>query len=255
LFGGWLAGERLIIRPIGIVTDMAARFGHGDLSAPEMDTKLPREFAPLVTAFNDMAAQLHARERELVATNDRLTVMASVDMVSGIANRRGLQGRLEFEWLKAEQTGGSISMIMTDIDHFKLFNDTYGHLEGDVCLRRVGEALADVASQVSGFAARYGGEEFCLLLPKTDAIAAMEVGERVREAVEKLAIPHSMSAFQCVTVSAGMASVALGEAASIQELIEAADTALYVAKRRGRNTVVAHALIRAEDQPPMSMAS
>jgi diguanylate cyclase (GGDEF)-like protein len=255
LLGGWLAGERLIIRPIGIVTDMAERFGHGDLSPPSKDTRLPREFEPLVTAFDQMAAQLRERERDLVATNDRLTVMASVDMVSGLANRRGLQGRLEFEWLKAEQTGGSVSMLMIDVDYFKLFNDTYGHLEGDVCLRQIGEALAEVAAEVSGFAARYGGEEFCLLLPKTDAIAAMEIGERVRAAVEQLAIPHNKSAFNFVTVSAGMASVAPDQAKSVQELIEAADIALYVAKRRGRNTVVAHGLIRTEDRPPVSMAS
>jgi len=256
LLGGWIVGERLIIRPIGIVAEMAEQFGQGDLSPSSFaDIKLPREFLPLATAFFRMATQLRRRERELVATNDRLTVMASVDMVSGLANRRGLQGRLDFEWLKAEQTGGSISMIMIDIDHFKLFNDTYGHLEGDVCLRQVGEALAAVASEASGFAARYGGEEFCLLLPKTDAVAAMEIGERVRACIEALAIPHKASTFDLVTVSAGIASVDPGQANTVQELIAAADIALYVAKHRGRNTVVAHGLIRAEDHPAMSLAS
>ncbi len=254
LLGGWLAGERLIIRPISIITDIAERFGHGDLSSPESDMRLPPEFQPLAKAFGNMAAQLRERERELVATNDRLQVMASVDMISGLANRRGLQNRLEFEWRKAEQTGGPVSLIMIDVDHFKLFNDTYGHLEGDKCLRRIGEALAAIAGEVSGFAARYGGEEFCLLLPKTNGIAAMEIGERVRAAVEDLHIPHSMSAFQYITVSAGMAAVAPGQASSVQDLIEAADAALYAAKHRGRNTVVAHALIQS-DENPLSMAS
>lgn len=246
LLGGWLVGERLIIRPISIITDVAERFGHGDLSAPDSDLRLPPEFQPLATAFGRMATQLRERERELVATNERLRVIASVDMISGLANRRGLQNRLEFEWRKAEQTGGPVSLIMIDIDHFKLFNDTYGHLEGDRCLRQVGEALARIAGEVSGFAARFGGEEFCLLLPKTDGIAAMEIGEQVRAAVESLEIPHSMSAFQVVTISAGMAAVAPGEASSVQELIEAADAALYAAKHRGRNTVAAHALVRRE---------
>ncbi|MBY0382682.1 MAG: diguanylate cyclase [Xanthobacteraceae bacterium] len=256
LLGGWIAGQRLIIRPIRIVADMAERFGRGNLPPSSFtDIKLPREFVPLADAFAGMATQLNRRERDLVATNDRLTVMASVDMVSGLANRRGLQGRLEFEWLKAEQTGGSISMIMIDIDHFKLFNDTYGHLEGDACLRRVGETLAICAAQAAGFAARYGGEEFCLLLPKTDAVAAMEIGERVRAGIETLAIPHGASPFNCVTVSAGIASGAPGQAKSVQELIAAADIALYVAKHRGRNSVVAHGLIRAEDHLAMSMAS
>ena len=254
LLGGWLAGERLIIRPIGIITSLADRVGQGDLSSPEDDIRLPPEFQPLARAFGRMAIQLRARERELVATNDRLQVMASVDMISGLANRRGLQSRLEFEWKKAEQTGGAVSLIMIDVDHFKLFNDTYGHLEGDKCLRQVGEALAAIAGEVSGFAARYGGEEFCLLLPKTDGISAMEIGERVRAAVEDLRIPHSMSAFQFITVSAGMAAVAPGQASSVQDLIEAADAALYAAKHRGRNNVVAHALIR-PDESPLSMAS
>jgi diguanylate cyclase (GGDEF)-like protein len=254
LLGGWLAGERLIIRPIGIITSLANRVGQGDLSSPEDDIRLPPEFQPLARAFGRMAIQLRARERELVATNDRLQVMASVDMISGLANRRGLQSRLEFEWKKAEQTGGAVSLIMIDVDHFKLFNDTYGHLEGDKCLRQVGEALAAIAGEVSGFAARYGGEEFCLLLPKTDGISAMEIGERVRAAVEDLRIPHSMSAFQFITVSAGMAAVAPGQASSVQDLIEAADAALYAAKHRGRNNVVAHALIR-PDESPLSMAS
>jgi diguanylate cyclase (GGDEF)-like protein len=256
LLGGWLAGERLIIRPISIITDLAERFGQGDLSEPESNMRLPPEFQPLAIAFDRMAMQLRERERELVATNDRLQVMASVDMISGLANRRGLQNRLEFEWKKAEQTGGPVSLIMIDVDHFKLFNDTYGHLEGDKCLRQIGEALAAIAGQVAGFAARYGGEEFCLLLPKTSGIAAMEIGERVRAAVEELHIPHSMSTFQEVTISAGMAAVAPGQSSSVQDLIEAADAALYAAKHRGRNTVVAHALIRSDDdENPLSMAS
>jgi len=255
LLGGWFTGERLIIRPISIITSLAERFGQGDLSSPDSDMRLPPEFQPLATAFNRMATQLRERERELVATNDRLQVMASVDMISGLANRRGLQNRLEFEWKKAEQTGGPVSLVMIDVDHFKLFNDTYGHLEGDKCLRRVGEALAAISGEVAGFAARYGGEEFCLLLPKTDGIAAMDIGERVRAAVEALNIPHSMSEFQQVTVSAGMAAVAPGQASSMQDLIEAADAALYVAKHRGRNNVVAHALIRADEKKPFSLAS
>lgn len=256
LLGGWIVGERLIIRPIGVVAAMAERFGQGDVSpTSSIDVKLPREFIPLAEALTRMAAQRSSRERDLVATNDRLTVMASLDMVSGLANRRGLQGRLDFEWIKAGQSGGSISMIMIDIDHFKLFNDAYGHLEGDVCLRRVGETLAAIAVQVSGFAARYGGEEFCLLLPKTDAVAAMEIGEQVRAGIEALAIPHAGSAFSCVTASVGIASVAPNEANTVQELIAAADIALYVAKHRGRNNVVAHGLIRAEDHEAMSLAS
>ena len=135
---------------------------------------------PLARAFNVMAAQLSQRERELLATNDRLTVMASIDMLSGLANRRGFQSRLDFEWLKAQQYRRELSLLMIDVDHFKLYNDTYGHPEGDACLTRLGETLSGIAADTMGFAGRYGGEEFCLLLPNTNALKALEIGEIVR---------------------------------------------------------------------------
>lgn len=253
LLGAWIAGERLIIRPINVMTEMANRFGRGDLSARASNSGLPREFAPLARAFNKMASLLSEREREMIAANDRLTVIASIDMVSGLANRRGFQSRLEFEWMKALQTDTGLSLMMIDVDHFKLFNDTYGHPEGDACLSRVGEALAAIADEVSGFAARYGGEEFCLLLPNSDSARAMQVGEQVRAAVECLAIPHSMSTPRFITVSVGVAAIVPSEAQPQDDLIEAADAALYAAKRRGRNTVVEHALVRTTDHG-MSLA-
>src|SRR4029078_11678244 len=151
-------------------------------SARVARNKLPSEFMPLARAFNTMAAQLGKRQRELVAPNDRLPVMASIDMLSGLANRRGFQSRLDFEWLKAQQSGRELSLLMIDVDHFKLYNDTYGHPEGDTCLTRLGETLSGIAADTMGFAARYGGEEFCLLLPNTDAAPAVRVGEARRSA-------------------------------------------------------------------------
>ncbi len=127
---------------------------------------------------------------------------------------------------------------------FKMFNDTYGHPEGDACLSRLGAALSAIADGHDGFAARYGGEEFCLLLPGVGEAYALQVGETVRAAVEALAIPHHTSGYGIVTVSVGVAAVAPGEAQPPDDLIEAADAALYAAKRRGRNAVVAHGLIR-----------
>ena len=253
LLGAWIAGERLIIRPIKALTDMANRFGKGDLSARASNTALPREFTPLADAFNTMASQLSEREREMVAANDRLTVIASIDMVSGLANRRGFQSRLEFEWMKAIQTDTMLSLLMIDVDYFKLFNDTYGHVEGDTCLGRVGEALAAIADENACFAARYGGEEFCLLLPASDAARAMQIGEIVRAAVEGLAVPHQTSTYQAVTVSVGVATVTPGEAQPQDDLLEAADAALYAAKRQGRNNVVEHALVPAAGKQ-MSLA-
>jgi diguanylate cyclase (GGDEF)-like protein len=205
---------------------------------------LPAEFVPLARAFNAMAAQLTERERELIATNDRLTVMASIDMLSGLANRRGFQSRLDFEWVKAQQYDAALSLLMIDVDHFKQFNDTYGHPEGDVCLAKLGETLAGIAADTMGFAGRYGGEEFCLLLPNTDAARALEIGEMVRQTVWDQAMPHSISVHQTVTVSVGVAGTKPTSMQRPGDLIEAADAALYAAKHRGRNAVVEHGFVR-----------
>jgi diguanylate cyclase (GGDEF)-like protein len=254
LLGALVGAERLIINPIEVMTGMARRFGEGDWSARVERSKLPSEFMPLARAFNAMAAQLSQRERELVATNDRLTVMASIDMLSGLANRRGFQSRLDFEWMKAQQYVSELSLLMIDVDHFKLYNDTYGHPEGDACLTRLGETLSGIAADTMGFAGRYGGEEFCLLLPNTSALKALEIGELVRAAVQGLGIPHATSSHQTVTVSVGVAATLPNDTQRLGELIEAADAALYAAKHRGRNTVVEHGFVRLVDEAGMALA-
>jgi diguanylate cyclase (GGDEF)-like protein len=194
-----------------------------------------------------MAAQLAQRERDLIASNDRLTVIASIDMLSGLANRRGFQSRLDFEWMRSQQYGSELSLLMIDVDHFKLYNDTYGHPEGDACLTKLGGTLASIAAETMGFAGRYGGEEFCLLLPNTDAVRAREIGEAVRLAVQNLALPHATSVHQNITVSIGVASTRPNDVQRPGDLIEAADAALYAAKHRGRNTVVEHGFVRVSD--------
>lgn len=254
LLGALIGAEKLIINPIEMMTGMAKRFGEGDSSARVARSRLPAEFMPLARAFNAMAAQLSQRERELVATNNRLTVMASIDMLSGLANRRGFQSRLDFEWLKAQQTNSELALLMIDVDHFKLYNDTYGHPEGDACLTRLGAALADIAADTMGFAGRYGGEEFCLLLPNSGPIRALEVGEMVRATIQHLALPHTTSSHQIVTVSVGVAATLPNESQRPGDLIEAADAALYAAKHRGRNTVVEHGFAKLVDEVGMAMA-
>ncbi len=256
LLGALIAAEKLIIQPIETIMTMARRFGQGEWAVRTAHGRLPAEFVPLARAFNAMAAQLTERERELIASNDRLTVMASIDMLSGLANRRGFQSRLDFEWMKAQQYDSELSLMMIDVDHFKLFNDTYGHPEGDACLSRIGETLAGIAAETMGFAGRYGGEEFCLLLPNTDAARALEIGEMVRAAVQDLAMPHATSSHQTVTVSVGVAGTKPSTAQRPGDLIEAADAALYAAKHRGRNAVVEHGFVRSTDGVgPMALAS
>jgi diguanylate cyclase (GGDEF)-like protein len=148
--------------------------------------------------------------------------------------------------MRAQQYGSELALLMIDVDHFKLFNDTYGHLEGDSCLTRLGESLSGIAADTMGFAARYGGEEFCLLLPNTDVMRAVEIGELVRAAVLKLCLPHITSAHMVVTVSIGVAATRPNETLRPGDLIEAADAALYAAKHRGRNNVVEHGILRIE---------
>ena len=254
LLGALIGAEKLIINPIEVMTGMARRFGEGDWSARVAGSRLPAEFMPLARAFNAMAAQLSQRERELVATNDRLTVMASIDMLSGLANRRGFQSRLDFEWMKAQQYHCELSLLMIDVDHFKLYNDTYGHPEGDACLTRIGETLAGIAADTMGFAGRYGGEEFCLLLPNTSPQRALEIGETVRATVQGLGLPHITSSYGRVTVSVGVAATLPNDAQTPGDLIEAADAALYAATHRGRNTVVEHGFGKPADGAGMALA-
>lgn len=243
LLGALIAAEKLIVKPVNMLAATAKRFGLGQWSARVATKNLPSEFVPLAKSFNAMAAKLGQRERELIAANDRLTVMASIDMLSGLANRRGFQNHIDVEWARALQTGAELSLLMIDVDHFKLYNDTYGHPEGDACLSRLGETLAQIAQATDAFAGRYGGEEFCLLIPGIDARQAFEIGEQIRYAVLELNLPHATSAYRCVTVSVGVASARPNDALATTDLIEAADAALYAAKHHGRNTVIAHGLV------------
>jgi Diguanylate cyclase, GGDEF domain/HAMP domain len=131
VLGALIASEKLIIHSIKMMAATARRLGQGDWSARVSRASLPAEFVPLARALNAMAVRLGQRERELMANNDRLTVIASADMLSGLANRRGFQSRFDFEWLKAQQHDSELSLLMIDVDHFKLYNDAYGHPEGD----------------------------------------------------------------------------------------------------------------------------
>jgi diguanylate cyclase (GGDEF)-like protein len=156
--------------------------------------------------------------------------------------------------MKAQQYNSELSLLMIDVDHFKLYNDTYGHPEGDACLTKLGETLAGIAADHMGFAGRYGGEEFCLLLPNTDSLKALKIGETVRAAVLELAIPHLTSSHMTVTVSIGVAATLPNASQRPGDLIEAADAALYAAKHRGRNTVVEHGFTRLIDEAGMALA-
>jgi len=247
LLVAWFGGEQLVVRPIRSLVRTAARFGRGDLHARATQEPWVAEFEPLAVALDDMAAKLAEREEELQIANAHLDELASLDGLSGLANRRGFDREIEREWKLALERGQPIALMMVDIDHFKLFNDRYGHVAGDTCLRAVGETLSLVTLENAVLVARYGGEEFALLLPGLDIERATALAEEARKTVEDLLIKHSESPCGYVTVSIGVESIVPEKSQMAADLVEAADVALYDAKRRGRNNVVAHipALLRA----------
>jgi diguanylate cyclase (GGDEF)-like protein len=240
LLVAWFGGERLVLRPIRSLVRTAARFGRGDLRARATEETWLAEFEPLAVAFNDMACKLAAREEELRVANQHLEELASLDGLTGLANRRGFDRDLEREWQRAAEFRQPLALMMIDIDHFKLFNDRYGHVRGDACLRAVGETLSQVSLEQAALVARYGGEEFALLLPGLELKRAAALAEEARRAIEDLLIVHAEAPCGLVTISIGVESLVPQADQSPAELVEAADRALYAAKRRGRNTVVAH---------------
>jgi len=163
--------------------------------------------------------------------------LAVVDPLTGLANRRRFDEYLNAEWHRAMREQSPLSLLMLDADHFKLYNDSYGHLRGDGCLREIAESTLDVVSRTGDLVARYGGEEFAILLPGTGNEGAMVVADELCEAVRTRMLPHSANPFGIVTVSIGCATITpkLNEESAM--LIEMADRALYSAKQNGRNRI------------------
>ena len=190
-----------------------------------------------------MRARLLKVSMELESANQALRNLADVDGLTGLANRRFLDRHLAAEVADCSERGLAISVIMIDIDHFKAFNDAYGHLAGDKCLRQAADILREQISRQSDLAARYGGEEFCLVLPNTDIVGATHLAETIRKRVEERAVPNEGGGEKgIVTFSLGVCTALPSEATPPRDLLKAADAALYEAKQRGRNRVVVHEL-------------
>jgi diguanylate cyclase (GGDEF)-like protein len=168
-----------------------------------------------------------------------LQSLASKDGLTGIANRRSFDEMLDKEWRRALRHQGSITLLMVDVDHFKDYNDSYGHQAGDDCLKRVAATMAAIPLRGGDLVARYGGEEFAVILPNIDAAGSLAIAERIRGDVQALGMASSHSEHPVVTVSIGVASGAADPKREAQDWIAAADGALYRAKHAGRNRVVA----------------
>lgn len=176
-----------------------------------------------------------ARTHELEDSNAKLAELSSTDGLTGINNRRGFDNALKNEWQRAARNGYPLALALLDIDHFKAYNDHYGHQAGDACLRQVAELIASNGRRTSDLAARYGGEEFALLAPATDGAHAMAIARGICDELEKLALPHAGSPHGVITISIGVATAMPDEADDWSTLIEKADRALYRAKQDGRN--------------------
>lgn len=192
-----------------------------------------------------MRTSLVVLARKLDAANQELKRLSASDGLTGIANRRFFDEYIAREWRRGRRNANGIALMMCDVDHFKLFNDTYGHQAGDDCLRRVAGAIAGNLERAADIAARYGGEEFVVVLPETPLGGALMVAEKIRHAIHALNIPHAASSFGRVTLSIGIASAIPDLDNPCDELILAADRALYHAKHQGRDRVC-----RADKIPP-----
>ena len=189
--------------------------------------------------YASLERKVAERTRALESANQELAALSITDALTGLANRRHFNQALETEWLRALRPGAPLGAAMIDIDQFKLYNDHYGHQQGDACLRLVAEALAGSVRHGVDLVARYGGEEFAIILPGADLAETRIVAERARAAVAALAAPHLPAIHGVVTVSIGIAARVPDREHAPASLFGAADAALYQAKRQGRNSVVA----------------
>ncbi|OQX17113.1 MAG: deoxyribodipyrimidine photolyase [Desulfobulbaceae bacterium A2] len=182
-----------------------------------------------------LEALVEERTRALEEANIKLEKLSNTDGLTGIANRRSFDYILSQEWRRGERAGTPLALIMLDVDHFKRFNDRYGHLAGDGCLRALALALANTVRRAGDLVARYGGEEFVVLLPNTSGHDALETARLIQREVWSLALPYAETSPGIVTVSLGVGSLVPSRQLIPEDLVRQADSALYRAKHSGRN--------------------
>ncbi|MCW9035623.1 MAG: diguanylate cyclase [Rhodospirillales bacterium] len=222
---------RGLVAPAIVMANTMRRIAKGDL---KQRVEIPRndEIGQLASVFNRMTDQL---EKQKVL----LESQSKTDALTEVANRRHFDEYLEQEWHSAQRTGDPLSLVILDIDFFKPYNDNYGHSEGDVCLKKVAEVLSNLLVRSTDVFARFGGEEFACILPHTNKMGALTIGEKMRQVIAELEITHEYSAIEdYLTVSVGIATLTPGDDDTSKLLIELADGALYEAKHAGRNRVV-----------------
>ncbi|MBE9117928.1 diguanylate cyclase [Lusitaniella coriacea LEGE 07157] len=191
--------------------------------------------------FQQEIKERHKAEAKLQKANLKLTRLANSDGLTQVANRRLFNIILSLEWVKLRQAGRPLGLVLCDVDYFKSYNDIYGHLAGDDCLRQIASSLRRAVKQPNALVARYGGEEFAILLPNNSIAQAVRVAESIRDRVRQLSIPHKGSQVsQYVTISLGVSSMIPVPHKAPELLIDSADRRLYAAKQSGRDRAIAH---------------
>lgn len=230
LIGLWFF-NRFIFQPINNMQTEMERSAQGDMSATVGQQTL-KEFHALAVAFNTMVRKVESNIQELQR-------LSSVDGLTGLNNRRHFDLSLDAEWLRAQRDRQELSLLMLDIDYFKQYNDTYGHLGGDDCLRNVSTLLKGMVQRPSDIVSRYGGEEFAILLPNTPSEGAQFLAFKIAAELARLNLPHFSSPLGGrITLSIGCASCLPSPDCRSESLLASADKALYRAKETGRNRVV-----------------
>lgn len=231
--------QKSVVRPLQIISDTTVNIRTTGDYSKRIPSLPENEIGNLAAAFNLLLEKIERQTVELHEVNSNLNVLARIDGLTGLYNRRTFDEMMKSEWQRLQRAGKPLSLILCDIDYFKKFNDYYGHQKGDEALKAVASILKGTINRSTDGAFRYGGEEFCIILPDTDNVGAAEVAERIRVYVELLAIPHNPSLdTKVVTISLGISSSVPSEEGSLNELISEADEALYEAKRAGRNCAV-----------------
>lgn len=188
--------------------------------------------------LGDITTSLRDRNRQLQDARRQLTELANIDELTGLSNRRMINRVLHDEISRAHRSGGDLAVVLLDVDYFKNYNDTHGHIAGDAVLQRLADIMQRTVGRAGEVVGRYGGEEFILILPGTIEVAALRIADRLRNMVMMERIPHrSSQVAKMVTISQGVVSLRPGPGLEPESLIKMADRALYEAKESGRNTI------------------
>ncbi len=230
--------DSLALEILGLVISLLLFFGV--LKIKPLFSEISRSRQALEEKQKTLAAtcrELETAQQCLQESNRQLALLATIDGLTGMYNRREFEQKLAVLWKKALRGGRPLAILMVDIDNFKYYNDNYGHISGDSCLRQVAEVIAQSCLRPGDFVARYGGEEFVALLPETELADAHQVAERIRANLQKQKIAHATGVDGVVTVSIGVCSMRPDSSRSAWQLVACADRCLYAAKNSGRNRV------------------